>query len=1005
MSDATPEVMVVFFAAMEQQSREDLEAYLDRACRGDAALRSRVEDLLRAHRNAGHFLGGSSSEVATADAPPCILTCGTKIGPYKLLQQIGEGGMGVVYMAEQQSPVVRKVALKVVKPGMDTREVVARFEAERQALAMMDHPNIAKVFDGGATESGRPYFVMELVRGIPITDYCDSNDLTTHERLQLFISVCNAVQHAHQKGVIHRDIKPTNVLVTLHDGEPVVKVIDFGVAKAIHQRLTDKTLFTNFMQMIGTPLYMSPEQAQISGLDIDTRTDIYSLGVLLYELLVGTTPFDRDRLKAAACEEIRRIIREEEPLRPSHRLSTLGGTITHVCLHRKTEAKKLSKQVQGELDWIVMKALEKDRNRRYESAGEFSRDIQRHLTHEPVQAGPPSVLYRLRKFTRRNKGVAGSVTVVLLAVLMGLGGSLWGLWRAGIERDRAIAAQHTAQQEEAKAKKAASDAQSALEIVANVLGGRDSQYFDNPERTAMEVLESLAKRMDSDEIHNPYVEANLRYMLGRAFHDAERFIDAHGQLTKALELHRTVYGNDHRAVADTLLWLTINAKRDASLAPAGEKYARESVAIFERLSERGISDMVATAHSELSAVLLTQGKATEAVKASEKAAEIEREVAGVNTGWTLLHLANCYREVKNIEQQIACLEQAYDQFELNTNQHGSWLCQNALTDAYALQGNLDKAYECAVRAVRLADSQGIHRMGRKRECLATLARRHREMGDREGEVAYLQQVVSLTAHAQDLDTPGMCFHRVSLAQALDNSGRSSEASRVARETLNSMQRLRDSGRVVWSEYADRITMADLCRMAGGDRQAAEEALSMLADAQAFKNGMPDYLVTFENGVKARALDVMEQRDEAIKCARAQLLSGHVEWIDAYGESEDMLVTLFQSAGEPDDATLVLEEGVRKRAQTLGDSHFAVDLARLNLGHQLCKQSRYSEAEQILNQAAARLLGYKHLSSCRKRELVELLAEQSHRRGDDVQEATWRQKLEEIEDQVNRDNGR
>src|SRR4051812_45153164 len=292
---------------------------------------------------------------------------GTIIGPYKLLEQIGEGGFGLVFMAEQERPVRRRVALKVIKPGMDTKQVIARFEAERQALALMDHPNIAHVLEAGATESGRPYFVMELVRGIPITEFCDQNRLCIDERLKLFTTVCQAVQHAHQKGIIHRDIKPTNVLVTLHDGVPVPRVIDFGVAKATGQRLTDKTLFTGFAQMIGTPLYMSPEQAEMSGLDVDTRSDIYSLGVMLYELLTGTTPFSRERLQQAAYDEIRRIIREEEPLKPSTRISTLGATAALVSSQRKSDPQKLSHLVRGELDWLVMRCLEKDRNRRYET--------------------------------------------------------------------------------------------------------------------------------------------------------------------------------------------------------------------------------------------------------------------------------------------------------------------------------------------------------------------------------------------------------------------------------------------------------------------------------------------------------------------------------------------------------------------------------------------------------------------------------------------------------------
>lgn len=373
---------------------------------------------------------------------------GAAIGPYKLIEQIGEGGFGLVFVAEQQKPVRRRVALKLIKPGMDTHEVISRFEAERQALALMDHPNIARVLDAGTTDSGRPYFVMELVHGIPITDYCDQARLTPRERLELFISVCRAVQHAHQKGIIHRDIKPSNVLVTLHDGRPVVKVIDFGVAKALHQPLTDKTIYTRFAQIVGTPLYMSPEQAEMSGLDIDTRSDIYSLGVLLYELLTGTTPFDRKRLSQVAYDELIRIIRDEEPPRPSTRLSRSTETLSAVAAQRRTEPARLSRMFRGDLDWITMKAMEKDRTRRYETANGLARDIERYLNDEPVEAGPPGAGYRLRKFAHKNRTALRIGCAFLVLLIIGAIASTWQAIRATVAEHNANIQRDIAQKNE-----------------------------------------------------------------------------------------------------------------------------------------------------------------------------------------------------------------------------------------------------------------------------------------------------------------------------------------------------------------------------------------------------------------------------------------------------------------------------------------------------------------------------------------------------------------------------
>ena len=474
MTSPSDNAKLIFMSAIEKYSTDQWPAFLDGACGDNGELRGRVEELLRAHIDMGSI--HASGHALTLDQLPTEVP-GTQIGPYKLLQEVGQGGMGVVYMAQQLEPVRRKVALKIIKPGMDTRQVIARFEAERQALSLMDHPNIAKVLDARTTESGRPYFVMELVHGKPITDYCDEHHLTPRQRLELLVPVCQAIQHAHQKGIIHRDIKPTNVLVAEYDQQPVPKVIDFGVAKATSQPLTEKTMFTGYGQIVGTLEYMSPEQAKVNQLDLDTRSDIYSMGVLLYELLTGSTPFDKQRLRSAAWDEMLRIIREEEPPKPSTRLSQSNESLPSISAQRQTEPAKLTRLVQGELDWIVMKAMEKDRNRRYETASEFAMDLQRYLADEPVEAGPPSVAYRFRKLVQRNRASVFILGLLLLVVLGGLAGTTAGMLRANRERDRkdlALAGEAKSRQEATRAAQLAM--RSLQRLTDDVIGQRLARH-------------------------------------------------------------------------------------------------------------------------------------------------------------------------------------------------------------------------------------------------------------------------------------------------------------------------------------------------------------------------------------------------------------------------------------------------------------------------------------------------------------------------------------------------
>lgn len=534
--------LTLFAEALEQADPQARAAFLERACQGDPALRERIDRLLAQHENASAFLESSPVQLEPTIDGPATERPDTVIGPYKLLEHIGEGGMGTVWMAQQTEPVKRVVAVKLIKAGMDSRQVIARFEAERQALALMDHVNIARVLDVGTTGAGRPYFVMDLVKGVPITKYCDEHHLTPRQRLELFIPVCQAVQHAHQKGIIHRDLKPSNVLVALYDGKPVPKVIDFGVAKATGQRLTDKTLVTGFGALVGTPEYMSPEQANINQLDIDTRSDIYSLGVLLYELLAGSPPFTRKDLEKAGMLEMLRVIREQEPSKPSTKLSTAEGLPT-LAANRGTEPARLTKLVRGELDWIVMKALEKDRSHRYETANGFAMDVQRCLANEPVQACPPSAGYRFRKFARRNRGTLATVAVVSLALVLGTVVSTWQAVRARQAEENATKQRIVAQVQRRFARQAVDK---MFTQVAEKWLSRNTSLESVQKQILMDALqiyEELAKEEVADptlrlERGNAYRRiGEIHYKLGNAPESERAFRKAQEILGQLVEQH------------------------------------------------------------------------------------------------------------------------------------------------------------------------------------------------------------------------------------------------------------------------------------------------------------------------------------------------------------------------------------------------------------------------------------------------------------------------------------
>ncbi|MEZ5941892.1 MAG: protein kinase [Planctomycetaceae bacterium] len=563
MSDFDTKARDLFLQALDQQPNEITE-FLDAACGGNAELRNRVQALLDAHNKAGNFLPPSEAEqtvignadsddpgVLSQDAASRELKPGMTIGPYKLLECIGEGGMGAVWVASQSQPIKRKVAIKLIKAGMDSRQVLARFEAERHALAMMDHPNIARVLDGGMTERGRPYFAMEYVKGVPLTEYCDKAKLSVKERLELFLPICHAVQHAHQKGIIHRDLKPSNILVCLFDGKPVPKVIDFGLAKAMHQSLTDQSLFTAHGMMVGTPLYMSPEQAEQNNLDIDTRTDVYALGVILYELLTGTTPLERAQFDKAAYAEILRLIKEVEPPKPSTRLSG-NESLPSVAAQRNIDPRHLTRSITGDLDWVVMKALEKERTRRYDTANGLAEDIRRHLSDEPVSASPPSTSYRVQKFIRRNRVGVIAAGVTAIALLLGVVGTTSGMMWARSEQQKAVdarkaesaaklAAQASAKQANSEAKRARAAEQRIAETLKQVESERDAKdqarkeaeriaafmtsvlQSPNPERDGrdikvVELLDNAIEKLDSELADLPDQRAQLQTTLAQTYH-------------------------------------------------------------------------------------------------------------------------------------------------------------------------------------------------------------------------------------------------------------------------------------------------------------------------------------------------------------------------------------------------------------------------------------------------------------------------------------------------------
>jgi eukaryotic-like serine/threonine-protein kinase len=777
MNDPSKEEAGIFTEALGL-SVEKRAAFLDKACGGDERLRRKVEGLLKSHEQIGDFLE-ETADVAVSQARISAMADETpldRIGRYKLLQQIGEGGCGIVFMAEQEEPVRRRVALKIIKPGMDTKSVIARFEAERQALALMDHPSIAKVFDAGATESGRPYFVMELVRGVKITEYCDEHSLTTEERLKLFVQVCAAIQHAHQKGIIHRDIKPSNILVTVTpEGAALPVVIDFGIAKpTMNQRLTDKTLFTAFEMFIGTPAYISPEQAALTSVDVDTRSDIYSLGVLLYELLTGSKPFDTVELLKDGIDEIRRVIREEEPVRPSTRLSKLkSADLTTVAQRRKSEPPKLIRAICGDLDWIVMKALEKDRARRYETANGLALDVERFLDHEAVLARPPSRLYRFGKTVQRNKVLffcIGVIATLLIASLVAV--------TASLARERQ--ARREAQTEATKSQQVTKFLEEMLQGVGpSVAHGRDTTIIE-------EILDRTAQRVGAELTNQPAVELPLREIIGRVYWEIGKYERAEKSHLAEVVLSRKLFGDESETTASALCNLGNAYWKLRKLAEAEAVYT-ESLKIRRRLMGEESAE-VAEVLNHLGNVLRRQRKLVESEELTRKGLAIRQKLFGNEH----LDVADSLRNLSMVlvdrgelaEAELSARTMLAIRRRLLDNDHS--LIASALTDVAWVVGNNGNREEAELLEAQAFDIRRGN-LGSKHPDVAKsvylFGDRMRQRGNLTEAHPILNVALSIQRELLGEDHPDVLATLRSLILILEKEGKWTEAESLNREAL------------------------------------------------------------------------------------------------------------------------------------------------------------------------------------------------------------------------------
>ncbi len=967
-------VQSVFLAAVEHEDLTSRAAVVDRECGVDLALRHRVEALLRAHdqpdsdldqpvtidaslaaespRDPGDEggVGGTTDPIgATADLTPSANELvqpaprpitegpGTRIGPYKLREKIGEGGMGVVYLAEQEKPVRRRVALKIIKPGMDTEQVVTRFEAERQALALMDHPSIARVFDAGATDTGRPYFVMELVKGVPITEYCDTVHLAPRDRLALFVPVCQAIQHAHQKGIIHRDVKPSNVLVTMQDGKPVPKIIDFGIAKATEQRLTERSLFTQHGTIMGTLEYMSPEQAEMSAMDVDTRTDVYALGVMLYELLTGSTPLERARLRQAGFQEILRRIREEEPPKPSTRLSESRERLPSVAAQRRTEPARLTKLVRGELDWIVMKAIEKDRTRRYETANGFARDIERYLAGDPVEAGPPSATYRLRKYARKHRAAlvtaaafagllaAAAVVSAYLAVRATSAEGLANRRLAEVEQANTATTKALAETTEAKratdaALKQSEEARTQAEAVSKYLVEsfrKPDPSQDGKELKVVDLLDQAVAKLDAEFAGSPKIKGELLNALGETYLGLGIPAKAVEILTKARAIWEVALGPDHPS--------TLTSLNNLAHAYVAAGRTSEAISLFEetlklRTSKLGPdhSDTLVS-RNNLAVVYQVAGRTSEAIALYKEAVERQVSKLGFDHPDTLTsrnNLADAYNAAGRTAEAIVLHRETLKLMtsKLGPGHPNTLISRNNLADAYSAASQTSEA------------------------------------------IALHEETLKLSTAKLGPDHPDTLQSRNSLAVAFMGAGRIAEAITLHEETL----KLRTAK--LGHDHADTLTsrnnLGETYRAAG----RTSEAITLLEETVKVRMAKlgrdhPDTLTSCNNlaaayVVAGRFAEAIPLLEETLKLRTAKLGPDHPGTL----ASRNNLAVCYQRVGQLDRSIPLFEETLKLFVSKLGPDHPRTLISQANLGMTYCAAGRPMEGVRLIDEALERAKG-------------------------------------------------